>query len=278
MVSIGMPVMNGEKYIRDALDSLLAQTYGNFEITISDNASSDGTASICREYAARDTRIRYIRQAENIGAVANFSFVLAEATGEYFMWAAYDDSWKPKFIAHALSFMQDESVGFVFPTTIVKSIHLGIYKKIPTRLFRGFEDNNRSSRVLTFANLHQYSYKCNMVYSLFRTDVLKGAVSIQDISNEFLLCMIVLGETRGKVPDEYEYYKRYPFRWPGVRKITKVNNKKIRMFEKWRDETALKAESLFPEIGAHLELIRTRHEPANYQRDFKIVEELPAFE
>lgn len=92
-VSIGMPVYNGEPFIREALDSLIAQTFTDFELIISDNASSDGTEAICREYAARDARIRYVRQPENRGAAANFAFVLDEAVGQYFMWASADDIW-----------------------------------------------------------------------------------------------------------------------------------------------------------------------------------------
>jgi len=90
-VSIGMPVYNGEKYIRESLDSLLSQTFTEFELLISDNASTDGTEAICREYAARDSRIRYVRQNENRGAAANFELVLYKAQGEYFMWMACDD-------------------------------------------------------------------------------------------------------------------------------------------------------------------------------------------
>ncbi|WNC86000.1 glycosyltransferase family 2 protein [Thermosynechococcus sp. QKsg1] len=89
-LSIGMPVYNGAKFIREALDSLLAQTFTDFELIISDNASTDETEAICREYAAKDKRIRYVRQAQNLGAAANFKYVLDEARGEYFMWAAAD--------------------------------------------------------------------------------------------------------------------------------------------------------------------------------------------
>ena len=71
MVSIGMPIYSGERYIREALDSLLAQTFTDFELIISDNASSDRTESICREYAERDARIIYFRQEENIGAAGD---------------------------------------------------------------------------------------------------------------------------------------------------------------------------------------------------------------
>ena len=97
-VSIGMPVFNGERTLLAALDSLLAQSFTDFELIISDNASTDQTESICREYAARDNRIRYVRQGTNIGAAANFKFVLAEARGEYFMWAACDDMRSPNFV------------------------------------------------------------------------------------------------------------------------------------------------------------------------------------
>lgn len=97
-VSIGMPVYNGERFIRKALDSLLAQTFTDFELIISDNASIDGTEGICRKYEKIDRRIRYIRQPKNMGAMWNFNFVLQEAQGEYFMWAATDDFWQPQFI------------------------------------------------------------------------------------------------------------------------------------------------------------------------------------
>lgn len=98
-VSIGMPVYNGERYIEKALGSLLAQTFTNFELIISDNASSDATQTICERYAARDPRIVYIRQNENLGASANFRHVLRRARGKLFMWAAADDWWAENWLA-----------------------------------------------------------------------------------------------------------------------------------------------------------------------------------
>jgi glycosyltransferase involved in cell wall biosynthesis len=91
LVSIGIPVYNAQRYLREALDSLVAQDYANIELLISDNASSDDTGAICREYAARDPRIRYERSAQNQGAVWNFNRVFSLAHGPYFMWAAFDD-------------------------------------------------------------------------------------------------------------------------------------------------------------------------------------------
>ena len=98
LVSIGMPVYNGERFIREALDSLLAQDYENFELIISDNASTDRTQDICEEYAKSDPRIRYYRNKENIGSWDNFKKVAELALGKYFMWAAHDDVWHPTYI------------------------------------------------------------------------------------------------------------------------------------------------------------------------------------
>lgn len=98
-VSIGLPVYNGEDYLRESLDALLAQTYTDFELIISDNASTDATAEICREYAERDPRIRYVRQEANIGAAPNHNVPAALARGRYFKWASDDDLYRPELLA-----------------------------------------------------------------------------------------------------------------------------------------------------------------------------------
>ncbi|MQA59927.1 MAG: glycosyltransferase [Actinophytocola sp.] len=90
-VSIGLPVYNGEQYLAEALDALLGQTYRDFELIITDNASTDGTEAICRRYLAKDPRIRYLRLPENIGAAPNHNFVFTQARGELFKWASHDD-------------------------------------------------------------------------------------------------------------------------------------------------------------------------------------------
>lgn len=90
-LSIGLPVYNGEDYLAESLDALLGQTYEDFELIISDNASTDGTGDICRRYEKKDSRIRYIRQPENIGAAPNHNFVFERSRGELFKWASGDD-------------------------------------------------------------------------------------------------------------------------------------------------------------------------------------------
>jgi glycosyltransferase involved in cell wall biosynthesis len=107
-VSIGLPVYNGENYLREALDALLAQTFEDFELIISDNASTDATESICREYAAKDPRIRYVRQQRNLGAIPNQAMVFALSQGEYFKLAAHDDLYDRDLIRSCVAVLDAE--------------------------------------------------------------------------------------------------------------------------------------------------------------------------
>lgn len=101
-LSIGLPVYNGQKYLAESLDALLAQTYQDFELIISDNASTDGTQAIARAYADRDPRVRYVRQARNVGAAPNHNFVVTQARGELFKWASHDDLYGPDLLRRCI--------------------------------------------------------------------------------------------------------------------------------------------------------------------------------
>mgnify|MGYP000080977274 CR=1 FL=1 len=90
-VGIGMPVYNGERYLEETLKATLSQTYEDFELIIADNASTDRTEEICREYQAKDSRIRYIRNPVNLGASKNYSVCFEPSRSEYFRWANADD-------------------------------------------------------------------------------------------------------------------------------------------------------------------------------------------
>lgn len=101
-LSIGLPVYNGESFLEASLDSLLGQTYEDFELIISDNASTDRTADICRRYATSDSRIRYFRQPANIGCAPNHNFVTSMATGELFKSASHDDLYAPELVERCI--------------------------------------------------------------------------------------------------------------------------------------------------------------------------------
>lgn len=102
-VSIGLPVYNGEKHLEKTLESLLGQTFQDFEIIISDNGSTDRTEEICRTWAGRDPRIRYLRSEENRGASWNYNRVFHEAGGTYFKWATDDDTLLPEWLEECVA-------------------------------------------------------------------------------------------------------------------------------------------------------------------------------
>ena len=167
LVSVGMPIYNGAEFIRDALDSLLAQTFTDFEIIISDNASNDETESICREYLAKNNMIRYFRQTENKGPFANFKFVLEQATGEYFMWAAHDDRHHPDFLRLTVWPLQTEvEIGLVFTGVVSSNLISG------ETLYLGAPGFTRSNRKLLKYIFRLSNESPHMIYGLHRREVL----------------------------------------------------------------------------------------------------------
>jgi glycosyltransferase involved in cell wall biosynthesis len=106
-LSIGIPVFNGQEFLPELLDSLLAQTFGDFEILICDNASGDQTSEICREYERRDSRIRYFRNSRNLGAIANFNWVFELSKAPLFKWAAHDDLYHDAYLAACIGLLEN---------------------------------------------------------------------------------------------------------------------------------------------------------------------------
>ena len=208
-VSIGMPVYNGEPFIREALDSLLAQTFTDFELIISDNGSTDATEAICREYAEKDMRIRYMRQRENRGAVTNFWFVLNEALGEYFMWAAADDRWDHEWISKLLPMViNGPCIAYGCLWTIDESGHRISHPA-----------NGRTFKYTGMPVLRRMKYffeppslgKANPIYGLFPkkalTDDAFNILNLTPHSSDMLFIFNLLHELEVK-PNEYVYLEK----------------------------------------------------------------------
>lgn len=106
-VSIGMPVNNGERFVEEALASLLAQTFDDYELIVVDNGSTDRTPEICRGLAERDRRIRFVRSDVNRGAAWSFNRVFELSSGRYFKWAAYDDLCAPSFVERCVAALEE---------------------------------------------------------------------------------------------------------------------------------------------------------------------------
>ncbi|MGV0043479.1 glycosyltransferase family 2 protein [Mycobacterium colombiense] len=164
-ISIGIPVYNGDASLEQALKSICSQSFRDYEVIISDNASTDNTAQICREMAAINPRIKYFRQENNIGAAANFKFVLDKAVGEYFHWLAADDTRSDNFLELNINFLE-ENVDYVASTC-------------PNRFMGQAEaDNVTFSLVGTpgerFAGFMDHCWQSQAVfYSVVRTAILR---------------------------------------------------------------------------------------------------------
>jgi len=184
LVSIGMPLYNEERYLRQTLDSLISQDYANFEIIISDNASVDGTSDICQEYVAKDRRVHYYRNETNIGAAVNFKRVFELGQGDYFVWAAGHDLWHPTFLSRCLEiFSQDESILLCYPQAFwidTDGQQLGL---IPGSIeTRGLDRLSRFQVVLWGMGY------CYPVYGVIKSQVLKQVnLGVQVIAPDNLL-------------------------------------------------------------------------------------------
>lgn len=200
-VSIGMPVYNGENFIEHALKSLLAQTFTDFELIISDNASTDRTEAICRAYAAQDQRIRYYRNAENIGGAANFNRVFELATGEYFRWASHDDVCAPTYLEKCVEVLDREPhTVLCYPQAIRIDDHnnsKGVYTK-----------NLNLRSLIPHQRFHQFLetygwYHATQIYGLMRRDMLAktGLLGNFPHADRVLLSEISLHGEFAEVPE-----------------------------------------------------------------------------
>lgn len=168
-VSIGLPVYNGERYLRNAIESILAQTFTDFELILSDNASTDSTPAICQEYAAKDSRIRYVRNQQNIGGINNYNQTINLSRGQYFHLAAHDDLLAPESLARCVAILETRPA-FVLCYSAVRTIdEAGAVKTIMAEQGLAASPNayHRFQELLT-----QF-HECEAVLGLIRADVLR---------------------------------------------------------------------------------------------------------
>jgi glycosyltransferase involved in cell wall biosynthesis len=180
-VSIGLPVYNGERYLAQAIQSALDQTYTDFELIISDNASTDGTQSICEQFAASDQRIQYHRLSENKGAAWNFNHVFSLAKGEYFCWLAHDDKLAPDFLQEFVQVLDNDSESvLVYSKVLIIDEH-----DVPISEFDIAMRTGSARPSQRFYDLLMVWHNCYAVFGLIRSNALRktdliGAYSFGD--------------------------------------------------------------------------------------------------
>src|SRR5436190_5010540 len=205
-----MPVYNGGATVEEALLSLLAQTFTDFDLLISDNGSTDETESICRRLAASDDRVRYVRQTENRGGIANFEFVLAGTAAPYFMWAAADDVWAPDFLETVVRLLDDDP-NAVMAFTYVQNFWMPdsdwVVRK--TAEFEALDRRERARRYILQSDGHG---KANLFYALHRRSALGHGLTVlhwAPFASDVLFVFDLLLQGPCRIAPTILFFKRY---------------------------------------------------------------------
>lgn len=204
-VSIGLPVYNGEEYLEKAISSILAQTFTDFELIISDNASTDKTSAICQRFASQDARIRYYRNPHNTGGGNNHNQTFFLAQGEYFRWAAYDDLCAPTLLEQCVAVLEQNPTIVLCYTQTVNINQTG--QVLNTTLSQRGLASQVSRR---FHDLAFYDYACEPTYGLMRREILGKTRLAQDFtgSDRVLLCELCFHGPFYEIPQPL-FYKRF---------------------------------------------------------------------
>jgi glycosyltransferase involved in cell wall biosynthesis len=208
LVSIGMPVYNGERFLENALNSILAQTFRDFELIISDNGSTDRTEEICRQYAQIDQRIRYYRHAQNLGAGWNFDRVAELATGKYFKWACHDDLCALEFLERCVDILeQAPSFVLAYPKTLIIDEHESELEKYEDRF--NLQSSQPAERFKIYHHLVRHGHQCHPFHGLMRRDILAQLLPLGSYpsSDLVLLGKLALYGKFYEVPS-YLFWKR----------------------------------------------------------------------
>lgn len=184
-ITIGLPVFNGEEFLSERLKSILSQSFKDFELIISDNASTDSTSEICIRFSNIDKRIKYIKQDKNIGLIPNFNFILEISNSEYFVWASVDDIWDRQFLEKNLDILESKfnlvgSIGnvefFGHKEQPKMNSRISSFKKIIRKQDSDPNFNHVMSATGDYekkANKYLRFNQGSFIYGLFRTEKLK---------------------------------------------------------------------------------------------------------
>lgn len=219
-ISIGIPVYNGEKYLKVAIDSLIKQSFQDFEIIISDNASTDKTEAICRSFQSQDQRIVYHRQSVNIGAANNYKKVFQLARGKFFKWMAHDNLCSPNYLEECVKVLENDSDivmsfpkfvlidenGNPFPLVGKNTYTTSDHRIITTNIERNFMSVDPSERY--WEVLYQTT-ECYEFFGLARREIIEKT-SQHDAyygSDKVLLCELAMMGKIKEVSDAIGYFR-----------------------------------------------------------------------
>jgi glycosyltransferase involved in cell wall biosynthesis len=207
VLSVGLPVYNGERYLREAIDSVLAQSFTDYELLIVDNASTDATAAIAAEYAARDPRVRVHRNPENIGAARNFNLAFSLSCGRYYKWVAHDDRMHPEFLERCVSALADDpGAVLAAPRTRVIDADGELIADHPHTL----ATDAPSAAVRLAATLEEH--KCQEIFGVMRREALEQTrlIGLHAHGDGVLLAHLAMLGRFIDIPEWMHYAREHP--------------------------------------------------------------------
>ena len=211
-VSICLPVYNGENYLAEAVESMLAQTYTDFELIITDNASTDRTEEICRKFADADGRIRYHRNEKNVGGARNQAIAVDLSRGRYVRLSAHDDKMAPTHLEECIAVLeQHPEVTIVFTGTVVLDEVGAVVSEYNSTRGTGATPARR------FRELIFRDHNCDAIYGVIRGDVLRSVRPMENFidGDKVFLCRIAFHGPFMAL-DRPLFYKRFhPKNWVG---------------------------------------------------------------
>jgi len=205
LVSVGMPAFNAERHIEEAIDSILDQSLSDLELIIFDNASTDGTEDLCRQAAARDPRVRYFRNENNLGSPTNYNLTLREARGRYFKWASSNDVCHPEFLRKCVSALEADD------TAVIACPRTRLFIDDPAA-GEPYPENFNDDSVQPWTRFIKYVDGVglnNLMNGVCRTEVLRKVPPIMPFigSDQVTTAAMTLHGRVIIVPDEY-FYRR----------------------------------------------------------------------
>ncbi len=207
-----MPTYNGERFIKEAIDSLLTQSFNDFTLFISDDASTDRTEIICKDYAKKDPRVIYFKQPKNLGMFSNFRFILNKAEGEFFLMAAQDDVWGKDFLQTCINNLENnKDTGFAM--TDIAEIDSSSQKVRDLNLHKFSSTKSNLRTVFKYILEPEILGKGNLMYSFFRLETVKTVWEIypQRMSwgSDYLFSLALISHFGGIVDKRRLFKKRY---------------------------------------------------------------------
>lgn len=236
LVTIGIPVYNGELTIKKCIESVLSQTYENLEIIISDNGSTDLTSDICTKFLKKDDRIIFVKQEKNMGQIYNFNFPLEKANGKYFVWVVTDTIILPEFIEKNIMILEsmDKAVGSISKIKIISTdnrfkTEKEIFKKIGL-VYRPHNASDGGGVISIKGNyrkrIRKYlrHFPWQMLLAVYRTEVLRESAIPEFLASwDASLVLNILKHGEIHVVDQF-LLESYPMD-TSTKNLNQVNDK-----------------------------------------------------